>query len=232
MAKEMSKHGHVSFKSNLGQKYLLQSNYIKHIVQCRMKQIKGSTCGITSIGILLNAKIASSTNNNSDNDDSSQDLYSEATLISTLGKYCHNMPSMNKLLRIGITLNQLGNMIKNIGSTYVEIFHCCNTNEKMINKFRTLIKHVFTMKYGLDVGIICNFRVATLHNKDGPRWGHFSPIGGYHEETDQILLLDTKNEELWVDVDSMWNAMNTKDSCGKYRGFIFVMGVPLLKMQY
>lgn len=239
---KMQKHGpHVSFVSDEGKEYLMQSNYSKYIVECRMKQIRGSTCGITSIGILLNAVIISSNDSDDDDDDGkgSHDniLYTESTLISTLSNYCDNIPPMDKLLRYGVTLDQLGCLIKNIGSTYVEIFHCNQLDPKtrirMIKYFRSLIKNCFASKECINFGIICNFRVSILnHLENGPKWGHFSPIGGYHEKTDKILLLDTKNDSIWCDVESMWNAMNTKDSCGKYRGFILVIGLPNLKMQF
>ena len=57
--------------------------------------------------------------------------------------------------------------------------------------------------------------------------GHFSPIGGYCEEEDAILVLDVarfKYPAHWVKVEDMWKAMQRKDpSTDKSRGyFVFV----------
>lgn len=54
--------------------------------------------------------------------------------------------------------------------------------------------------------------------------GHFSPIGGYHEAQDMVLILDTARFKLpshWVPLTTLWNAMKPLDpETGKPRGFM------------
>jgi len=54
--------------------------------------------------------------------------------------------------------------------------------------------------------------------------GHFSPIGGYHEARDLVLLLDVarfKYPPHWVPLEQLWEAMKPLDpATGKSRGFV------------
>eukprot|EP00536_Pseudo-nitzschia_multiseries_P002751 jgi/Psemu1/251948/estExt_Genewise1Plus.C_380029 len=59
--------------------------------------------------------------------------------------------------------------------------------------------------------------------------GHFSPIAAYHEETDQVLILDVarfKYAPYWVGVDELFESMREEDSVThKPRGW-FVLSPP------
>jgi glutathione gamma-glutamylcysteinyltransferase len=54
--------------------------------------------------------------------------------------------------------------------------------------------------------------------------GHFSPIGGYHASSDQVLVLDTarfKYPPHWVPVDMLFAAMQAEDAAtGQPRGWL------------
>ena len=54
--------------------------------------------------------------------------------------------------------------------------------------------------------------------------GHFSPLGGYHELEDMVLILDTarfKYPPHWVPLAQLYQAMASVDAVtGKARGFI------------
>ncbi|KAL8555264.1 hypothetical protein ACS0TY_003173 [Phlomoides rotata] len=56
--------------------------------------------------------------------------------------------------------------------------------------------------------------------------GHFSPIGGYHAESDMVLILDVarfKYPPHWVPLSLLWEAMNTVvEATGQHRGFMLV----------
>ncbi|KAK3098494.1 hypothetical protein FSP39_020060 [Pinctada imbricata] len=56
--------------------------------------------------------------------------------------------------------------------------------------------------------------------------GHFSPMGGYHEGKDLVLILDTarfKYPPHWVPVSMIWEAMKAIDvSMGKPRGYMVI----------
>eukprot|EP00435_Cladocopium_sp_Y103_P069079 s364_g32.t1 len=54
--------------------------------------------------------------------------------------------------------------------------------------------------------------------------GHYSPIGGYHAETDQVLILDVarfKYPPHWVPLTTLWSAMRYVDAeTGRSRGYM------------
>ncbi|KAL9235717.1 hypothetical protein vseg_010456 [Gypsophila vaccaria] len=56
--------------------------------------------------------------------------------------------------------------------------------------------------------------------------GHFSPVGGYHEGKDMVLILDVarfKYPPHWVPLTLLWDAMNTIDKdTGLFRGFMHI----------
>ena len=57
--------------------------------------------------------------------------------------------------------------------------------------------------------------------------GHFSCVGGYHPESQRVLLLDTarfKYPPFWVDIESLYSSVNTNDceNHDKRRGLIVV----------
>lgn len=56
--------------------------------------------------------------------------------------------------------------------------------------------------------------------------GHFSPMGGYHAQSDSLLLMDSakfKYAPHWVTLPAMWTAMQACDwTTGRPRGYIVV----------
>jgi len=56
--------------------------------------------------------------------------------------------------------------------------------------------------------------------------GHFSPIGGYAEQDDKVLVLDVarfKYPTYWVSVSTLWKSLHKADSIsGKPRGFVIL----------
>ena len=57
----------------------------------------------------------------------------------------------------------------------------------------------------------------------GDKWGgHHTPLGGYHEPTDRLLILDVwpHTESCWATVKDVYTAMNDVDSAsGLKRGY-------------
>lgn len=57
--------------------------------------------------------------------------------------------------------------------------------------------------------------------------GHFSPIGGYHTESDMVLILDVarfKYPPHWVPLSLLWEAMNTVvEVTGRHRGYAYII---------
>ena len=88
------------------------------------------------------------------------------------------------------------------------------------DKFRELAKATFLKE---SQRIIVNFFVLAL--KQPIPFGHISPLGGYLEEDDSLLLLDTcrKTPVGWVKVSDLYNAMCTVDeTCDRMRGCLTV----------
>ena len=56
--------------------------------------------------------------------------------------------------------------------------------------------------------------------------GHFACLGGYHPETDKVLVMDTarfKYPPFWVDLEFLYNSIRSVDQdTNKMRGFIVV----------
>jgi glutathione gamma-glutamylcysteinyltransferase len=75
--------------------------------------------------------------------------------------------------------------------------------------------------------VICNFSRKALQQTGD---GHFSPIGGYHETTDSVLILDVarfKYPPYWVPVEALWASMQSVDGkTGLPRGYFVVAADP------
>lgn len=63
--------------------------------------------------------------------------------------------------------------------------------------------------------------------------GHFSPVGGYHAESDMVLILDTarfKYPPHWVPLKGLYQAMAHVDSAtSQPRGFLKIRANPRLE---
>jgi hypothetical protein len=71
--------------------------------------------------------------------------------------------------------------------------------------------------------IILNFDQAYF--TDDEHAGHYSPIGAYDKNADQVLILDTDRkyfEPYWVSTATVLQAISTKDSRGTARGLVSV----------
>ena len=71
--------------------------------------------------------------------------------------------------------------------------------------------------------LVINYSRKVLEQKG---WGHFSPVAGYHADSDRVLILDVgahKYRPSWVSLKTLWDAMNTPDSdSGKNRGYAVI----------
>jgi glutathione gamma-glutamylcysteinyltransferase len=71
--------------------------------------------------------------------------------------------------------------------------------------------------------IVSNFSRKTLGQTGG---GHFSPIGGYHEEKNLVLVMDVarfKYPPFWVSLDVLWQAMSVyDDNSDQSRGYFIL----------
>ncbi|KAJ8478384.1 hypothetical protein OPV22_022111 [Ensete ventricosum] len=94
------------------------------------------------------------------------------------------------------------------------------TNQSTIDDFRA---HVIKCTSSEDCHLIVSYHRKPF-NQTGT--GHFSPIGGYHAESDMALILDVarfKYPPHWVPLALLWEAMDTIDkTTGRPRGFMLI----------
>eukprot|EP00004_Rigifila_ramosa_P025507 TRINITY_DN7642_c0_g1_i1.p1 TRINITY_DN7642_c0_g1~~TRINITY_DN7642_c0_g1_i1.p1 ORF type:complete len:291 (-),score=45.51 TRINITY_DN7642_c0_g1_i1:10-882(-) len=92
--------------------------------------------------------------------------------------------------------------------------------ESSLEHFRAQIKRCTAHE---DTILVANFSRSTLEQTGS---GHFSPVAGYHAESDSALLLDVarfKYPPYWVPVPLLWKALAPLDSVTNApRGFILV----------
>jgi hypothetical protein len=129
--------------------------------------------------------------------------------------------------RNGVTLDELHQLSTVLGLK-AQIYRPATDRElpdgsKLLSsadEFRDLAKATFLSD---SQRLIVNFFVPAL--KQPVPFGHISPLGGYLEEDDCLLLLDTWPETPvgWVKVNDLYNAMCTvDDACDRMRGCLTV----------
>ncbi|KAK4778210.1 hypothetical protein SAY87_018397 [Trapa incisa] len=94
------------------------------------------------------------------------------------------------------------------------------TTETNVDQFRHFVKRCSAS----DVcHVVSSYHRATFKQTGT---GHFSPIGGYHVESDMVLILDVarfKYPPHWVPLTLLWEAMDTTDeTTGQQRGFMLI----------
>eukprot|EP00931_Biecheleriopsis_adriatica_P068293 TRINITY_DN42267_c0_g1_i1.p1 TRINITY_DN42267_c0_g1~~TRINITY_DN42267_c0_g1_i1.p1 ORF type:complete len:274 (+),score=36.63 TRINITY_DN42267_c0_g1_i1:77-898(+) len=55
--------------------------------------------------------------------------------------------------------------------------------------------------------------------------GHYAPVGGFHEPSDKVLLLEVNSwryPSVWVNLPLLWSAMHTRVGNGTWRGYLRV----------
>lgn len=124
---------------------------------------------------------------------------------------CH---PLSKVREEGITLEQAACLARCNGSK-VEMYLY---GEVGVGEFRDMVREACSV--GSQHIIVSYSRKEFLQTGDG----HFSPVGGYSEAHDMVLILDTarfKYPPHWVPLTMLYNAMAREDPVtGKSRGFI------------
>ena len=113
----------------------------------------------------------------------------------------------------GMTLEDFAQM----GRGHGFVVHFSHGGDKSLDAFRAIVRD--GAKTPNDV-LVVNYSRKSLGQKG---WGHFSPVGAYHAESDSVLILDVaahKYAHTWVPTEALWSAMKTPDSdSGKNRGY-------------
>lgn len=126
----------------------------------------------------------------------------------------------------GITFDQFVCLARCNGCSVLRAQPLLNMSEEErtigINNFRSIIKSVSRAPSETGLLVVSYTREALGQSGDG----HFSPIGGYHEGTDRVLIMDVaryKYPPHWVDVASLFDGMRQLDNVtGRPRGLLLM----------
>ncbi|KAM0746898.1 Phytochelatin-domain-containing protein [Meredithblackwellia eburnea MCA 4105] len=133
---------------------------------------------------------------------------------------------------VGITLNEFACLARCNGLSATVVSPSPSSPEeqetKAIEKFRSDVKHAAK---GLGTVIALSYSRKTLGQTGD---GHFSPIGGYCEEQDMVLVLDVarfKYPAYWIPLKLAWESMKPIDKAtGQPRSGILVPFLSFLWM--
>ncbi len=119
--------------------------------------------------------------------------------------------------RTGITVDELGGLLEAHGLK-ADVTHASDSS---LEAFRaTAIAQLEEDEHF----VLVNYLRKAIGQEKG---GHISPLGAYDADTDRFLILDVsryKYPPVWVEAETLFNAMNTPDSDNddKSRGYVVV----------
>ena len=120
------------------------------------------------------------------------------------------------IARQGLTLEELSNILASY-PVQVERHHGSDVS---LDQFRQLIATNLAEPNNF---MLVNYLRRSIGQERG---GHISPLAAYDADTDQVLILDVsryKYPSVWVEVEALWNAVNTVDSVsGLSRGIVMI----------
>lgn len=116
----------------------------------------------------------------------------------------------------GLTISQLSSILEQVYNLNITKIHISSNSQ--INELR---KRLMNILQDQDSFIVANFDGKILNKTSN---GHISPIVAYHQESDEVLILDSalhKNKWFWTSLENLVKAMNTKDG-DDYRGYLII----------
>jgi hypothetical protein len=132
--------------------------------------------------------------------------------------------SAERIRRVGVTLEEFRLLSRCRGLT-VELKRPQEENDDdsfTLEQFREDIRGVLTDPTSHSILVVSFSRRHLGQTGDG----HFSPLAAYHQETDQVLLLDVarfKYAPYWVSVEDLYHSMEPKDpDTQKSRGWFLL----------
>lgn len=141
---------------------------------------------------------------------------------------------LDKIKQEGITFGQLACLARCQGA-FVEARRAdepsCSENAFRAAVCRASCQRVLSTSEETNGSSLCvllvGYRRSSL-NQSGD--GHWSPIGGYHSESDRVLILDTarfKYPPHWVPLQDLWAAMQPVDpATQRSRGYLVLSARP------
>ncbi|VIO94743.1 Phytochelatin synthase family protein [Brugia malayi] len=140
---------------------------------------------------------------------------------------------LDDIKKTGITLSQFA-CLAECNKLYTEVKYA-NSKSEFLNILRENVKQCMAVD---DTILVVSYNRQVLGQTGA---GHFSPLGAYHEESDQILIMDVarfKYPPHWVPLTILRDAMLSIDTTtGKPRGYLLlklrshVQQLALLRLQ-
>lgn len=170
-----------------------------------------SYCGVASIVMVLNAlQIGAPAV-------PEFDPYRTFTQDNVLDERTESILPRHVLLKKGMTLNQLGDLLA-LHPLKIELQHAGDTT---LDEFRaSAVKYLATENHF----VLVNYLRMAIGQERG---GHISPLAAYDAKGDRFLILDVaryKYPPVWVGAAELFNAMNTRDADNqnRTRGFVLI----------
>ena len=206
----------VALDSSEGQQLLTES-LIKQTVLIRLfnKQQKQGFCGLASAAHVMSFQVLAhkypdpSIHDQCDITDvryTEDNIFEHEETRSVIGS-AQDVQQKNE----GTSLKEIGDLLKMHGFVVV----MKSGDESHVDEFRQLAIEALSSTAS---GVILNF-----HHYSKVNWGHFSPLGAYHQKTDRFLIMDTRHDHpyVWVKVSDLYPLINTLDPfTNQSRGYL------------
>ncbi|KTD06970.1 hypothetical protein A8135_06475 [Legionella jamestowniensis] len=189
----------------------LNTNFFK-LIENYTSQKNQVYCGIASAVIILNSLETIP-------DSLLFDKYYFFTQENVFLSDFKNKKFMDEIYKHGITLDKLGEMLK---EKKVDVIIKHASSKGYFNFIHDIENTLHHQNF-----IIVNFFRPKINQEGG---GHFSPIAAYNKNKNSVLILDVaryKQKPFWINADRLWKSMNTLDKrAHKSRGYLIIKGVP------
>ena len=189
------------------------------------KQKGNSSCGIQSCALLLASASLGSKYPLKTATDTIEEGIDLTNLPFTEAKLLENPTVVSVLSQTeysekgaGLMLNEVHDVLKACGHD-VEFIR---TSQSSPDDFRSRAVQALS-EVNSSSGVIVNYHMDTL-GQELP-FGHHSPLGGYHKESDRFLIYDCwpATEASWAKTQHLFKAMDVVDPVGKKsRGFCII----------
>jgi len=193
--------GHVALNSTDGLKNFEAGVVDMGLLQNAVNQQHHATCSLASMAAVLNAlEISPPQSSSYPIDWGFYPHFDEANIYNDSCVYGHNQ----RVYEIGSILDELAEMTSCF--TPATSVHADKSD---VAGFRAAVKDCLSDG---SKKIMVNYARSSVGQAGG---GHISPVVGFHEENDLILVADTSNYKYpmwWISVSDMYGAMNTQDS--------------------
>lgn len=176
-------------------------------------------CGIASLCMVLNAlRVDPGPTRPAWREDGVWRWFDESVLdLSAPVMLANSKTTLTQIKAVGVTLDEFASLAEHNGAS-VKMYRPKDSSEA---HFRTQLIHASRVHAAPHV-VVAFSRKTLMQTGDG----HFSPVAGYHADTDSVLVLDVarfKYPPYWVPISLLWEAMWPIDEdTGTYRGFVML----------